>query len=63
VRNSSLVYPASAGSQRFCAENVTGLKQYTEAMGATHLSGAVGERSNSSEVVLEKTVEWLEVRM
>ena len=42
VRNSSLVECAGA-------ENVTGLKRHTEAVGFSRLAGSVGERSASRE--------------
>ena len=54
MRNSSLV----EGS---CAENVTGLKLTTEAMGSR--KRLVGERSLSEEAVPEGAVEHREVRM
>jgi len=54
VRNSSLV-------ERFCAENVTGLKHITEAAGASN--GAVGERSQRCEGRAEARLERFEVSM
>jgi hypothetical protein len=58
VRNSSLV-------KRSCADNSTGLKLSTEAMGPGRLraAGAVGERSVCDEGRPEGRLERTEVRM
>ncbi len=54
MRNSSLV-------QGFCAENVTGLKQYTE--DAEWRKSLVGERSIQGEAVSKEAVDSMEERM
>ncbi len=56
VRNSSLV-------EHSCAENVTGLKVPTEAMGMMREHRTVGERTASGEAVPEGAVEFAVVRM
>jgi hypothetical protein len=53
VRNSSLV-------KCFCAENLTGLKPVTEAMGPRRKSGAVGEHSLRIEALLQNRVDYRE---
>ena len=58
VRNSSLV-------KRSCADNITGLKLSTEAMGLDPLRGvgAVGERSVRAEGRSKERLERTEARM
>ena len=58
VRNSSLV-------KRSCADNITGLKLGTEAMGLFDLriGGAVGERSARAEGRSKERLERTEARM
>ncbi len=56
VRNSSL-------AERFCADNVSGLKSSTEAAESALLGGLVGERRGSGEAIPEGVVERPRVRM
>jgi hypothetical protein len=56
VRNSSLV-------KRYCAENSTGLKAYTEAAAFQQKLKGVGERSLWAEAKLKSDVDYKEVRM